>query len=139
LVKRKFKDENPKMKIQQHNFALAVIVIVSLSIFPVECDVKFHNFTYTEQSTQDNLTGNPNVWFIGYYKDNTAVIRIARINYYNGVTRCLEQRLLLRVIQPNGDVIKIDLNDKGIQDFNYCISRYINPIRVYTHYFNTFW
>ncbi|CAG8818566.1 25518_t:CDS:2, partial [Gigaspora rosea] len=88
--------------------------------------VQHSYFTYQETSAQPNLTGTqPHILHIDHYNDNsgTAVVRIARINYYNYVTEnyCYEQRLLLRVIQKNGSVIPINYeNATEIQDINYC-------------------
>ncbi|CAG8761994.1 14722_t:CDS:10, partial [Gigaspora margarita] len=64
---------------------------------------------------------------------NTAVLRISRDNYFIGnTTRCLEQKLMLRVIQINGSVIPINYDDIGeIQDINYCLVNDKSPINIY--------
>ncbi|RIB05362.1 hypothetical protein C2G38_601110 [Gigaspora rosea] len=134
------------MKIQSSNLRFMIIIIFLLIFLPTgftqntQNTVQHSYFTYQETSAQPNLTGTqPHILHIDHYNDNsgTAVVRIARINYYNYVTEnyCYEQRLLLRVIQKNGSVIPINYeNATEIQDINYCYisSAHKNPLNVYS-------
>ncbi|CAG8727160.1 8645_t:CDS:2, partial [Cetraspora pellucida] len=60
---------------------------------------------------------------MGHYQDGTMLIRISRDN----TTTCLEQRLLLRVIETNGNVIEINFDNEEIQYINYCKACFISP------------
>ncbi|CAG8751991.1 26252_t:CDS:1, partial [Racocetra persica] len=97
--------------------------------------IKYSNITYTETSAPSNLTGaQPRIIDLGHYGDKSgvAVIRVARENYIVGTKRCLEQRLLLRVIQEDGSVIPINFdNIEEIQDINFCYVYGKNPIQIY--------
>ncbi|CAG8464467.1 9392_t:CDS:2, partial [Dentiscutata heterogama] len=76
---------------------------------------------------------NTRVLDIKHYQDGTAVLRISRDNYYIGSTaRCLEQKLMLRIIQTNGSVIPLELDYiDEIQDINYCYVNAKSPISIY--------
>ncbi|CAG8814565.1 24036_t:CDS:2, partial [Gigaspora margarita] len=133
------------MKTKLHNLRFIVITtcIFLLTFLPngfTQDAIKNSTFIYQEVSNQTNLTGvQPQILKIDHYNDNsgTAIVRIARENYINSIddftkNSCYEQRLLLRVIQGNGNVIEINYEDATeIQDINYCY------IVTYTHATNT--
>ncbi|KAF0558075.1 hypothetical protein F8M41_010604 [Gigaspora margarita] len=120
-------------------FLVFTITILLSAILPIGFAqiISYSNFNYTEISYQDNLTGTPpHVLGIKHYADSggAAVVRIGRVNYYNNITSsyCFEQRLLLRIIQTNGNVTEIKYNDTNeIQDINYCLVSGKNPISIY--------
>ncbi|CAG8793737.1 15374_t:CDS:2, partial [Racocetra persica] len=92
-------------------------------------------FTYTEkESPQVNLTGKqPIIISFRRYDDSegTTVLRVGRRNIEDPVL-CYEQRLLIRVIQANGNVIEINPdNFENIQYINYCVNKNSNPIHLY--------
>ncbi|RIB17096.1 hypothetical protein C2G38_1460662 [Gigaspora rosea] len=131
-----------EMKTLSYNGILIFIASFLFAVFPTgltQSAIKYSELTYTETSSQPNLTGQqPLILNIRHYQDSadTAVIRISRVNYYNYATKnyCFEQRLLLRVIQANGTVIEINFdNIKEIQDINYCYvnTNTKNPISIY--------
>ncbi|RIB05357.1 hypothetical protein C2G38_600937 [Gigaspora rosea] len=130
------------MKIQSYNLRFMIIIIFLLTFLPTgltQTTVQYSYFTYQETSFQPNLTGTqPHILHIDHYNDNsdTAVVRIARVNYYKNVTKnyCYEQRLLLRVIKADGSVIQINYeNATEIQDINYCAVTTLakNPLNIY--------
>ncbi|CAG8812658.1 18156_t:CDS:2, partial [Gigaspora rosea] len=89
------------------------------AVFPTgltQSAIKYSELTYTETSSQPNLTGQqPLILNIRHYQDSadTAVIRISR---------------------ANGTVIEINFdNIKEIQDINYCYvnTNTKNPISIY--------
>ncbi|KAF0548438.1 hypothetical protein F8M41_025946 [Gigaspora margarita] len=127
------------MKISNYlifNF-VTIFILVFLPSGLTQVSVRYSTFTYPEITNQPNLTGTqPQILTFTHYNDNsgTAVVRIARVNYYNTATNsyCYEQRLLLRVIQTNGRVIEINYEDATeIQDINYCAVRSKNPLNIY--------
>ncbi|CAG8800490.1 5987_t:CDS:2, partial [Racocetra persica] len=97
--------------------------------------IEYSKFTYIEKSDQANLTETPPriLAIKHYHKDaNTSIVHIGRENYISGTNLCLEQRLLLRVLQENGNVIEINFNNtKEIQDINYCYVNGKNPINIH--------
>ncbi|CAG8780777.1 14270_t:CDS:2, partial [Gigaspora margarita] len=113
-------------------FNFVTIILVFLPSGLTQVSVRYSTFTYPEITNQPNLTGTqPQILTFTHYNDNsgTAVVRIARVNYYNTATNsyCYEQRLLLRVIQINGRVIELNYEDATeIQDINYCAVRSTN-------------
>ncbi|CAG8541216.1 17206_t:CDS:2 [Cetraspora pellucida] len=126
------------MKILSNYLVLNIFIIFLLAVLPTgltQTVVRYSNFTYPEVSIQPNLTGTqPRIIDIQRYFDNkgTAIVRIARENYIARTNRCLERRILLRVIQTNGSVIPINLdNIEEIQDINYCLVGSKNPIQFY--------
>src|SRR5437016_5600084 len=101
------------MKMLPYNLIFKVILIFLLVALPTVLTQRYSNFTYTEISTQSNLTGSqPYVLVITHYQDsaNTSIVRVGRMNYLSGTNRCFEQRLLLRVLQSNGSVIPINFD-----------------------------
>ncbi|CAG8536162.1 5412_t:CDS:2 [Diversispora eburnea] len=93
-------------------------------------------FTYNE--SKPSFT-KPTIWNYFTYDDGTVVIHILSVNPYHdlglNVTKCYNSTLSLRVIYPNGTVGEIDSDLGGIQDFNWCLTKYgsysiRNPIRV---------
>ncbi|CAG8750654.1 22172_t:CDS:2, partial [Gigaspora margarita] len=124
------------MKALSYNFVPTVITIILLTILPIGYakDIEYSTFIYTETSIPANLTNTqPRVWDIKHYQDSTTVLRISRDNYSIGnTTRCFEQKLILRVIQTNGSVISINVDDiEEIQDINYCLVNAKSPIDIY--------
>ncbi|KAF0552586.1 hypothetical protein F8M41_021652 [Gigaspora margarita] len=120
-----------------YNLAIVVILIFFLTSLPpgFSLAIEYSNFTYTETSNQANLTENPpHVLAIRHYQndESTSIIHIGRENYVTGANLCLEQRLLLRVLQGNGNVIEINFNNtEEIQEINFCYINGKNPINIY--------
>ncbi|CAG8669951.1 5431_t:CDS:2 [Dentiscutata erythropus] len=119
--------------------AIAIFLLIILQTGFAQTIISYSNFTYTETFSRPNVTESPpHVLDIKHYADgtDTAVIRIGRINYYDGANTCLEQMLLLRILQTNGSVTEINYNNTDkIQEINYC---YVNsnlgvktPISIY--------
>ncbi|CAG8503677.1 11050_t:CDS:2 [Scutellospora calospora] len=114
-----------------------VFNVLLLAVLPTGFAQTIHysNFTYDEISYQDNLTGTPpHVLAIRHYQsnDNVAVIRVGRVNNNIGTNTCFEQRLLLRVLQGNGNVIEINYtNTSEIQDINFCYVGSKDPLNFY--------
>ncbi|CAG8598003.1 17806_t:CDS:2 [Gigaspora margarita] len=109
-----------------YNLATVAIIIFFLTGLSTGLSqvIKYSNFTYTETSSQANLTENPpHILAISHYQndESTSIVHIGRENYVIGSNLCLEQRLLLRVLQGNGSVIEINFNNtEEIQDINFC-------------------
>ncbi|KAF0533983.1 hypothetical protein F8M41_010291 [Gigaspora margarita] len=133
------------MKTLSFNLVFLIVITFLLIFLPTgftqttQNTVQYSYFTYQEPSVQANLTGSqPHILTIVHYNDNsgTAIVRIARTNYYDygSSNYCYERRLLLRVIKPDGSVIKINYEDATeIQDINYCyITPFAkNPLNIY--------
>ncbi|KAF0467437.1 hypothetical protein F8M41_026000 [Gigaspora margarita] len=117
-----------KTKLYNLRFIVITTCIFLLTFLPngfTQDAINNSTFSYQEASIQANLTGmQPQILQIDHYNDNSgiAIVRIARLNYIDDFNNaCYEQRLLLRVIQANGSVIKINYeNTTEIQDINYC-------------------
>ncbi|KAF0561761.1 hypothetical protein F8M41_019380 [Gigaspora margarita] len=125
-----------KIKTLFYNLTIAIIVVCFLVGLSTEfSQLEYSYFTYTEIPSQANLTENPpRVLVIRHYQNNesTSIVHIGRENYATGTNLCLEQTLLLRVLQGNGRVIEININNtKEIQDINYCYVNDKNPINIY--------
>ncbi|CAG8647701.1 5116_t:CDS:2, partial [Dentiscutata heterogama] len=93
----------------------------------------FAQFTYSEEDT-----GNPPyVNSIKHYDDSedTFIVRISRKLISSSDRVCYEQKLLIRVVQGNGNVIEIDpATFTNIQDVNYCLfsdAKKTDPLRIY--------
>ncbi|KAF0548433.1 hypothetical protein F8M41_025942 [Gigaspora margarita] len=132
------------MKTLPYNGIFIFIASFLFAIFPTGLTanaINYAEFTYNETFSQSNLTGQqPKILAIRHYQDSadTAVIRISRVNYYDNVNKhfCYEQSLLLRVIQGNGTVIKINVsNIEEIQDINYCNNGFLRLSAVGTNDF----
>ncbi|CAG8596274.1 3679_t:CDS:1, partial [Cetraspora pellucida] len=120
------------------NLVIIIITIFLLTTLPTgftQYTINYDNITYLETSVQSNLTrAPPRIIDIRHYEDSlgTAVVRVARENYVAGNNICYERRLLIRVIQENGTVIPINIdNTTLIPDINYCYVANKNPIQVY--------
>ncbi|CAG8514372.1 16695_t:CDS:2 [Gigaspora margarita] len=119
-----------------YNLAIAVIVVFLLTGLSTEfTQLEYSDFTYTEISSQANLTENPpHVLVIRHYQNNanTSIVHIGRENFITCTNLCLEQRLFPRFLQGNGNFIEINFNNtKEIQDINYCYVNGKNPISIY--------
>src|SRR6266542_4899243 len=84
---------------------VCIITIALLFIIPVE---PFTTFTHEESISYPSP---PRVWRSIVYEDGTTVFRIIRrdinVNETNKV--CLIQKLMLRILYPNGTLTELDL------------------------------
>ncbi|CAG8498045.1 2410_t:CDS:2, partial [Scutellospora calospora] len=139
------------MKTLPYIFIFKVISIFLLIVLPTAftqttqsspINLNYSTFTYSETSSQPNLTKTPpHILAIRHYQDNagTAVVRVGRVNYSNGTKYCYEQRLLLRVLQANGNVFEINYyNTSEIQDINFCNVATINGNKIPLNFYPLF-
>ncbi|KAF0527524.1 hypothetical protein F8M41_013573 [Gigaspora margarita] len=115
--------------------AITVIIIfllVGLSTGSTK-RIAYSNCTHTEITEQAYHTVNPpQELAIGHYQNdaNTSIIHINRDNYTSDVNLFSEQRLLLRVLQGNGNVIEKIFNNTEEIHINFRYVNDKNPINI---------
>ncbi|GBC03264.1 hypothetical protein RclHR1_05040005 [Rhizophagus clarus] len=107
-------------------FIFLLLIILSTTILPTKSSITF-------EEPQPETPSTPRVLNTACYDDNTILVRIVRVNYTAPPLVCVEERLSIRTIYPNGTVKVFDLssNTLNIQSFNFCIWPTFNPLRYY--------
>ncbi|GES87507.1 hypothetical protein GLOIN_2v1834901 [Rhizophagus clarus] len=108
-------------------YFIFMLSILLLAILPAKS-----SFTFEEP--QPETPSTPRVLNTAFYDDGTIVVRIVRVNYTTSSSICVEERLSIRTIYPNGIVKGFDLSSDilNIQPFNFCLLSQFNPLRFYT-------
>ncbi|CAG8683488.1 16657_t:CDS:2, partial [Funneliformis caledonium] len=114
------------------SFFIAKIVCLVAVLFIISVE-PFTTFVHEESTSYPSL---PRVWRNAVYDDGTTVFHIIRrdtsIKLHDKV--CLIQKLMLRILYPNGTLTELDM-ELNIPSFNFCIfsakSRNFDPIKMH--------
>ncbi|GBC03266.1 hypothetical protein RclHR1_05040007 [Rhizophagus clarus] len=107
-------------------FIFLLLIILSTTL-PVKSSITF-------EEPQPETPSTPRVLNTAFYDDGTIVVRIVRVNYTTPSSICVEERLSIRTVYPNGTTKGFDLSSDtlDIQPFNFCLLPQFNPLRFYS-------
>jgi len=99
----------------QNLYVKFIVIILCICLSYITAEEEKRIFSYEEEDHY-GLESQPIGLGLNAYDDGTVVIRIV----YDYNTTCYHDIFFLRIIYPNGTVIKKDIKLEGVQQFNYC-------------------
>ncbi|CAG8503401.1 9688_t:CDS:2 [Acaulospora colombiana] len=108
------------------NFIIPCLILTCFCLFVVPAESAPQNFTYTENPSHTEFSNSiPRINKLATYEDGTVLVHLIRRNPDNTCAQrfsallnesgaCLEQSLFLRIIDLNGTVTEINLNNTNL-------------------------